>query len=657
MFRVLDKNRRELRNDHQIIFRNADVVRRDDTGLRALAELADLLSQIIPSLPDGRKIMGVPLLPIWLLLTSILGPIGESTCLTTYKDTFELARVNTEFLISQRKEAKEISGGPCTVSEMEYAHKVTWKHPGTSDSKGKASVGTGDRFSCTSNGAKAQLPVRIESEILQQLKKTVFSRLYNLMNPKFDDGFIKGTEEKYLQQLDSLILDLGNLHSGMEETTKDTHALDALRQKDPSSTAGSKNNFFKIFKDFHDIHTVLKSGMKLGQNDVNSRANETVYRLIFCLSDALTEYLSILEKHPWVNLQALTESLNEGDNWMVLFHYVMGKFTPTTGPAGVFLTYEFKKRIRLNGFTEEIHGLLDTVSEGNPSSPDAYHHFVKSAITELALHITKNPASTEDNIPAISWQLTQLRLKVDLVHYFFRFLVNNHGSQIIRELKTEPFYPKLQGIDKSFKLLHDVLQVGEYKLAELIKLLNYESSLNSPKVKDVPTTLYLTGMHKIRAKSKLPSSVDSQINEAKGRQIIGLLESPTGSSSLKADNSEALIERNQEMKRISEFWDPQSKTSWMESLLNQPIANKLDHLTAETLIDHPSQAPETEKISQLLNGDLGPEFQIALPIIKQTRMVVKDFDLIRGSGESLLRKKSYLKNLVDNPIGLDAGSK
>ncbi|KAI7957445.1 hypothetical protein MJO28_004540 [Puccinia striiformis f. sp. tritici] len=54
MFRVLDKNRRELRNDHQIIFRNADVVRRDDTGLRALAELADLLSQIIPSLPDGR---------------------------------------------------------------------------------------------------------------------------------------------------------------------------------------------------------------------------------------------------------------------------------------------------------------------------------------------------------------------------------------------------------------------------------------------------------------------------------------------------------------------------------------------------------------------------------------------------------------------------
>ncbi|KAH9442636.1 hypothetical protein Pst134EA_031751, partial [Puccinia striiformis f. sp. tritici] len=72
-----------------------------------------------------------------------------------------------------------------------------------------------DRYKCTSNGAKAQLPVRIESEILQQLKKTVFSSaFYNLMNLKFDDGFIKGTEEKYLQQLDSLILDLGNLHSG-----------------------------------------------------------------------------------------------------------------------------------------------------------------------------------------------------------------------------------------------------------------------------------------------------------------------------------------------------------------------------------------------------------------------------------------------------------
>ncbi|KAH9442618.1 hypothetical protein Pst134EA_031733 [Puccinia striiformis f. sp. tritici] len=406
--------------------------------------------------------MGVPLLPIWLLLTSILGPIGESTCLTTYKDTFELARVNTEFLISQRKEAKEISGGPCTVSEMEYAHKVTWKHPGTSDSKGKASVGTGADHA---------------AQILQQLKKTVFSRFYNPMNPKFDDGFIKGTEEKYLQQLDSpFILDLGNLHSGMEETTKDTHALDALRQKDPSSTAGSKNNFFKIFKDFHDIHTVLKI------------RNET-----------------------WPK-------------------------------RCVFLTYEFKKRIRLNGFTEEIHGLLDILNEENWRKVENLYLVMRIELQPLG-KMLPNANIRPDPRDIGKWEKIKICFSLQ-----------------------QTLYPKLQGIDKSFKLLHDVLQVGEYKLAELIKLLNYESSLNSPKVKDVPTTLYLTGMHKIRAKSKLPSSVDSQINEAKGRQIIGLLESPTGSSSLKADNSEALIERNQEMKRISEFWDPQSKTSWMESL-------------------------------------------------------------------------------------------
>lgn len=47
--------------------------------------------------------MGVPLLPIWLLLTGLLGLIGESTCVSTYEETFRLVKINTSHFLSKRK--------------------------------------------------------------------------------------------------------------------------------------------------------------------------------------------------------------------------------------------------------------------------------------------------------------------------------------------------------------------------------------------------------------------------------------------------------------------------------------------------------------------------------------------------------------------------
>ncbi|KAI9627671.1 hypothetical protein H4Q26_017238 [Puccinia striiformis f. sp. tritici PST-130] len=289
--------------------------------------------------------MGVPLLPIWLLLTGLLGPIGESDCLITYEDTFKFAREDTQDLLCKRREATKIFGVPRPFSKLEYAQKITWKHPGTYESPGEVShVRTG--------GADHAV------QILEYLEEKVFSRLYHLMYRGFPKGFAKGTEERYAEHMKALFNHLREVISGMDETTKEPEGMDIF----PSSRNSSKARISMIFEDFQNIYTVLVSGMTLNENDLDFRPNGTVFKLMFCLSDALTEYLSILGTHPWVDVQALTESLNEEDHWMVLFHCVLGRSPPEEKAASRFLTYDFKKSLQQSGHVEEFHSLLNRES-------------------------------------------------------------------------------------------------------------------------------------------------------------------------------------------------------------------------------------------------------------------------------------------------------
>ncbi|KAH9469558.1 hypothetical protein Pst134EA_006851 [Puccinia striiformis f. sp. tritici] len=601
----------------------------------------DILITPIISLTSKRKMMGVPLLPIWLLLTGLLGPIGESDCLITYEDTFKFAREDTQDLLCKRREATKIFGVPRPFSKLEYAQKITWKHPGTYESPGEVShVRTG--------GADHAV------QILEYLEEKVFSRLYHLMYRGFPKGFAKGTEERYAEHMKALFNHLREVISGMDETTKEPEGMDIF----PSSRNSSKARISMIFEDFQNIYTVLVSGMTLNENDLDFRPNGTVFKLMFCLSDALTEYLSILGTHPWVDVQALTESLNEEDHWMVLFHCVLGRSPPEEKAASRFLTYDFKKSLQQSGHVEEFHSLLNLMNEENwkkmanlyllmrvrlrstspmwyepnnkqnverdeemwgrvkkvfydtavsqvdKSSHHTYNYIVKSAMTELANHITKNPAYTREKIEDINWQLTHVQLTLDLIHYFIQFLVDHDGRQMIQQLKRNSFYPKLQGIDKSFKLLHDVLKVGKNKLVEIETIPNAEHSINA----------------------KIPSE---------------------------AHNTDSDFELNQEMKRTSVSLNPQSKTdSWVESLLNQPIANKLDHLTFEPLIEYPSEVPETEKTFQLLNWNLGPQFEIALPLIDLIKKIVGKYDSIRCSNQKLSWKRLSLEKFLDQPVDL-----
>ncbi|KAI9627662.1 hypothetical protein H4Q26_017229 [Puccinia striiformis f. sp. tritici PST-130] len=151
------------------------------------------------------------------------------------------------------------------------------------------------------------------------------------------------------------------LLSEMDETIMEPEGLDRI----PRSKAASKASFSKLFEYFHDICGVLRSGMKLCKDDIDFYSNDTVFKMIFGLSDALAEYLSILQTHPLVNVQDLTESLNEGDHWIVLFHCVLGRSPPEDKATSVFLTYDFKKSLQQSGRIEDIHSLLDLMKEEN----------------------------------------------------------------------------------------------------------------------------------------------------------------------------------------------------------------------------------------------------------------------------------------------------
>ncbi|KAH9441942.1 hypothetical protein Pst134EA_031986 [Puccinia striiformis f. sp. tritici] len=269
--------------------------------------------------------MGVPLLPIWLLLTGLLGPIGESTCLITYEDTFKFAKNDASALLSKRKGmGHEFFGAPQPLSKLEYAQKITWKHPGTYESKGEVS--------------HMRTEADHAAQILEYLEEHVFPRLYLLMYRKLGKPFAEGTEEKYLKKMQALLGYSRKLLSEMDETIMEPEGLDRI----PRSKAASKASFSKLFEYFHDI-----CGM------------------IFGWSDALAEYLSILQTHPLVNVQDLTESLNEGDHWIVLFHCVLGRSPPEDKATSVFLTYDFKKSLQQSGRIEDIHSLLDLMKEEN----------------------------------------------------------------------------------------------------------------------------------------------------------------------------------------------------------------------------------------------------------------------------------------------------
>jgi hypothetical protein len=125
--------------------------------------------------------------------------------------------------------------------------------------------------------------------------------------------------------------------------------------KDQNSLALSEELLTNLYRNFEKIYTFFQK-----------HAYASSDKLMFCLSDALVGYLSILEKHRLIDLVALKRFINTQDHWVIIFNYITGKFPSQSGIASLYLTYEFEKDLKESALTEEIHGLL---------ACQFYHHF------------------------------------------------------------------------------------------------------------------------------------------------------------------------------------------------------------------------------------------------------------------------------------------
>jgi hypothetical protein len=112
-----------------------------------------------------------------------------------------------------------------------------------------------------------------------------------------------------------------------------------------------------IFQDLKNIDNFIQ--------DETKTENE-LYSLLFCLSDTFVEYLSNSERYGLLTQDFLQKFLNEEDHWIVLFYYILGKFPNTDSVMQSFLSYDFKRSIEESPFTEEIHVLLTCQSYSFP---------------------------------------------------------------------------------------------------------------------------------------------------------------------------------------------------------------------------------------------------------------------------------------------------
>ncbi|KAI7951092.1 hypothetical protein MJO29_009766 [Puccinia striiformis f. sp. tritici] len=629
-------------------------------------------------LPHSIQIMGVTVLPIWLVLTGLLDFIGQSTCILTFEDSFKAVYSHTPVLASSRSVVtKMLTEGESPLSAMEYGQKITGKYSSTYASASKATHG------------KTQAAL-----IEKDLEEKVLSKLYKIQYRKLGDAFTQDAQEKYSDMMNKLLGNLVTAFTGKDETKnwKNSDLLDGLLEPDQNYLIAQQEQLLsKVFNNLNGVYTLLRSQESHSRY---SDPKEIIYQLIFGLSDVLTEYLSILEKYKLIYSKSLSEVLNSGNNWIVLFHYVYGRFLPEKDISSVYLMYNFQDSLQQSGFTEEIHGLLNLMQEKNwKKMEDLYlavqihshdldpeiiptqgevemwerikrlffdtannkfdgpsnwnsNYMVKTAIEELANHTIEIERYLHKyGIAQKKDYLIHLKLTLDMIHHFVQFRTENNGIERIKELKTKSFYPRLQATDKEIKFFHEVLKVAYYKGGELLIAIHHQSLLEPQERVRLSVLQYLTGMNSIQARSGYEKNLEAeyQVNANKGEQRIGLLKSKLLKLTLEQNNSDLNYD-SKEHSLISKKCNP-----WIKSLLDQPIGNKLDHATLGNLIDHPSQE-KPENFSQIFNGDPDSKTPSDSYIICNIHNIMKELDLItKSDNDDLFLKQVKINDILKRP--------
>jgi hypothetical protein len=195
----------------------------------------------------------------------------------------------------------------------------------------------------------------------RDLVRTLWSHM-EFPNPSIEKKGDDLKEQKDHSRFGDVVQTLWNhlpfLNPPVEKITEETEEM---------GKADHKENLTLIFDNLQKIDQFLDGKMKESPSaDVLSRdksletelQKKDVQSLFFFISDTVVEYISSLQRHGFLSKDYLQAFLNDEDHWMVLFHYILGKFPETDTIARLFLNYDLQSSLEESPFLEEIHELL-----------------------------------------------------------------------------------------------------------------------------------------------------------------------------------------------------------------------------------------------------------------------------------------------------------
>ncbi|KAA1100532.1 hypothetical protein PGTUg99_018118 [Puccinia graminis f. sp. tritici] len=185
----------------------------------------------------------------------------------------------------------------------------------------------------------------MNSEVGQELKDRVSRNLRNIEN---HSSYYGDKKIEFLRLMDNLWKHVEFYPLKLDKTITDP--LEAMVETlKTTEIPPEEENLKNFFQDFEKVYTFLSTD-KSYEDNLNP--------FMFCLSDALVGYLSILERYKLIDTSSLQHFLNNQDHWVLIFHYIFGKFPSPVGIPSLYLNYDFESGLKESALTEEIHGLL-----------------------------------------------------------------------------------------------------------------------------------------------------------------------------------------------------------------------------------------------------------------------------------------------------------
>ncbi|KAA1110023.1 hypothetical protein PGT21_007022 [Puccinia graminis f. sp. tritici] len=596
--------------------------------------------------------MNTAALPIYFLAIALLSSIDQIASLTTFENTFK--EVSSVWYEKGRKEANiMLARSKYPSSPMEITEGIFGKRTSPHES-GK-------------NTEQEKTAVQLAKTSPQEdLRVRVYRKIYEVQtfefpgDPRFPIGLSAKAENKMHQLFEKLWKCVSLSEIKLDGKITDQH-----------SSGLSEEALTSLYENFEEFYTFFEQ-----------KANRDLNKLMFCLSDALVGYLSILEKHKLMDLAALKRFLNTQDHWVIIFNYVTGKFPSQKSITSLYLTYDFENDLKQSALTEEIHGLLALIDDNNWLKMEQLYleREIKSTDFDLkqwkgfkmdivefeqieSKRVSQFTHHIELNIEALAAHLKEdMNLKgftrhslihLKLLHRSIFLLIkcNMKYSQgkIITSLKKQAYYKEIEALDKGIKLFSDLLKVIYYKYAELVQEIVPTITIEDGNIPHLLNGPYLTGKSNIRLlefekKSKQQGHFSNNFQNEKTQ--VG---NSKFLNKLTLKNSGKQEKPNEINNKIINTTLNPDNLDYCFTKYEGNISNKLDSYSDKKLIDFDSDE-KTDKISTLLQSDSSAPVP-ASTLIKISQQLAKMFDGFQNSHRlTLTEKADFLKSVLENPM-------